>query len=143
MALVVGTNSWVSVAEATAYLDDSFNAGDWYTSGVDQDGALVRAFRELSAFYSLPATAAQAMKDAQCEQALFLIQNDVDLDERVAIRTMGVQEAGVVKERYVEGAVEVTIAPMAKLLLDENYDIKGKTYATAIDLERDEDADVL
>lgn len=46
--LVVGTNTYVTNAEADAYLEDAVNGGPWaFLSEEDQDRALITAFRLL------------------------------------------------------------------------------------------------
>ena len=80
------------------------------------------------------------MKDAQCETALFLLQQQPDLDLRVGLQAQGVIAAGVVKERYKNNnTVELPLPPIVlKLLEDYNND----KAAYLIDLARNEEESV-
>lgn len=139
MPIVVGTNSWVTEAEADTYLGDRIGAEDYWVSGADKEGSLVTAYRWLMANpnLSLPTTATQAMKDAQCEYALFLTQHQPDIDLRMGLQAQGVTEAGVVKEKYrVKSQVGLPLPPAVAALLDTLRQNNGFHMG---DLERDEE----
>lgn len=91
MTAIVGTNSYVDVAEAGAYFADTYDADKWEAE-TNKDGALVSAAQQLDlmcewfgypsaddqtlAFPRLPDAdpVPQAIKDAQCQIALNISQ---------------------------------------------------------------------
>lgn len=141
MALQVGTNSWVSQAEADAYLADRLGADAW-TGATSQkkDQALVTAWRDLTSHphYALSkTTATQDMKDAQCEQALFRLQNESEIDKRMALAAQGVtriQLIGGFIENYGGVVLPVAAAATARLTAFR----KGAAIGSA-ELTRDDD----
>jgi hypothetical protein len=140
VTIVVGTNSWVTEAEANAYFEARVKAGEyWVNNAADNKPALVTAYKWLmSGKYSLAASisAEQPIKDAQCEMALFLLQHQPDLDLRMGLQAQGVIAAGVVKERYKDdNTVEMPIPPVLQQLL-QGYDTDRAVYL--VNLERNE-----
>ena len=143
-------NSWVEVDEATEYFEGRYGSGAWDALTpdpsddlhADKKKALVTAYRQLSSglFTGLPGTPTQAMKDAQCEQALFLLQQGGDNDLRGGLQAQGVTAAGVVKEQYnPDSAGKLAICPAAMQLLKDYYTpATGGVFGA--DLTRDEDA---
>ena len=138
VSITVGTNSWVTEVAADDYIGGRILAGDyWVDGGDDNIPALITAYRWLvsNPNYSFPATATQAMKDAQCEYALFLLQHQPDLDLRIGLQTQKVVEAGIVKEKYSQPTL-LPIPPVVANLIE--------TYLTStgfhiFDIERDEE----
>ncbi len=142
MAIVVGTNSWVTEAIANTYLGDRLDADGYWVDGAENNPrALITAYRWLNAGkYSFPDTATQVMKDAQCEYALFLLEHQPDLDLRMGLQVQGVITAGVVKERYkFDNFVELPIPPIVQSLLAA-YDTDRPIYM--VDIERNEEETV-
>lgn len=141
MSLSVGVNSWISRTDADAYFADRLKAAAWTGAGTaDKDAALVTAWRYLTAHphYALGFPGDQAMKDAQCEQAIFLLQNQDELDERMALQAQGmqiVQLIGGFIENY-GGGVILPLAHLAKARLEAHR--SGKAIGSA-ELERDDD----
>ena len=141
MALAVGTNSWISVADANTYFGDRVGVTNYWCSGAEKEEALVTAWRWLTGCsdYTFPATAVQAMKDAQCEYALFLLQHQPDIDLRMGLQAQGVVEAGVVKEKYGVGPGGIPLPPIVQGLLRAYY--TGATIKL-LNLERDDEESV-
>ncbi len=142
MAIVVGTNSWLTEAAANTYMGNRLDADSyWVDEAPDNVRALITAYKWLNAgSYSFPTTPVQVMKDAQCEMALFLIQHQPDLDLRMGLQAQGVIAAGVVKERYKDdNYVELPIPPIVKKLL-EDYSTERPVYL--INIERNENESV-
>jgi hypothetical protein len=143
MSIVVGTNSWVTEAEADAYLATRFGAGDYWVSGVDKEAAIATAYSWLinSPKFSLTADtdAAQKIKDAQCEMALFLVMNQPDIDIRLGLQSQGVMEAGIVKEKY-NGKKPTLPIPFTVAFMLEDYAQERAIHM--INLERNEDEGV-
>lgn len=99
MAVVVGTNSWVTIAEADDYLTDRIDAADWFLLGdTDNPGIVSKTSLLVSAFHWLNTSATisssstdDSVKNAQIEAALFLQKHYTELDERRAAASMGVK----------------------------------------------------
>lgn len=142
MALVVGENSWLTVAEAEPYFSTRIGSSEYWCSGADKEAALITAYNQLNGcgLFNFPTEVAQAMKDAQCEQALFLLIHIEDIDRRKGLQAQGVTAAGIVKESYGDGLDEIPICANAKNFLKE-YSIEGQDIY-AVDLERDEEEEV-
>jgi len=124
--ITVGTNSWLTEAAANTYFDARLMSSDYWTdSASDNIPALITAYNWLNAGgFSFPVTVTQAMKDAQCEMAFFLLQHQPDLDLRMGLQVQGVIAAGVVKERYRDdNTVELPVPVIvAKLLAGYSTD---------------------
>jgi hypothetical protein len=112
---------WVTIAEADAYFATRLNAAEVWASGTDKAAALTTAYNDLVACgefdFSNVASGddANPLKMAQCEQALFLLQ-DPSMEKRLALQAQGVTSAGIVSESY-RGADSIVISPRAKQAL--------------------------
>ena len=140
--ITVGTNSWVTEAEANTFFEARIKSSDyWTTSAADNIPALITAYKWLNCGkYNFPTTATQPMKDAQCEYAFFLLQHQSALDLRMGLQVQGVIAAGVVKEQYKDDAyVEMPIPPVVQALLKE-YDTDRPIYM--VNIERNEEESV-
>lgn len=102
MGLVVGTNSYASLAEADAYLTDRIGATGWFAlsdtpsaPGEDsKESMLVSAYYWLtgSSMLDLPATSSSpAIKNAQIEAALYLSEFYLGMKNRRAKIAQGVE----------------------------------------------------
>lgn len=140
MPITVGTNSWITEADADTYFGTRFASSDYWCSGVDKDGALITAHQWLKNNPNLtfPTTVSQSMKDAQCEMALFLLQHQPDIDLRMGLQAQGVIEAGIVKEKYSQRS-SVPI-PAVVMALIEAY--RGDSPVRMINISRNEDEGV-
>ena len=141
MALTVGTNSWVTVAEADTYLGDRVGVSQYWDAIAEKAAALVTAYRWLvgSGEFAFPTTVTQIMKDAQCEYALFMIQHQPDIDLRLGLQEQGVIEAGIVKEKYRGGNPGIPYPPIVQSML-RPFTTSGPFKL--INLERDDNEDV-
>lgn len=142
MALTVGENSWVTVEEADTYFSSRLGSSEHWVSGAEKESALITAYNQLNGcgFFDFPASATQVMKDAQCEQALFLLVHVEDIDRRKGLQVQGVATAGIVKESYKENIDQIPICTNAKNFL-KDYSVEGKDIY-AVDLTRDEEEDI-
>ena len=144
MALVVGQNSWVSVAEADTYLTNKIGTGDWFdlsstsTPGAEsKESYLVSAFRWLisSPEFSIdPAATDDNVKNAQIEAAEFLLFNYKDRRDRMGAITSGVTDfdyskrsetldlAKMVIPIHIRGLLSVYGQSSAFVLLSGEYD---------------------
>jgi hypothetical protein len=148
MDITVGTNSWLTYADASLYFEEKFPSTHWDSAeDSNRKKALATAYRDLNAMdgYSFVSTPSDAMKNAQCEQAYFLLAWGDDMERRDALREAGVSTMSVGKA-FSEGMTKmssqraglgsVTIAPRALDLL-KSY--KTPTAPIVIgDLERDD-----
>jgi len=141
MAIDVGTNSWIDVADATTYFAERIGASKYWPASLsepDKEAALITAYRQINSIsdYSFPDDATDNMKFAQCEQALMLVAFADEMFRRSALQSQGVAEAGIVKEKYnLDG--EVKISDIAKSLLT-GFETEAPFYT--VQKERDEDA---
>ena len=104
MSLIVGTNSWVSVAQADAYLTDVPEATDWFNlvedpieaGGEAKTSYLILSFRTLVTHPDLnglsASTTDEKVNDAQIELALYLLRYREDFEQRSMLMSSGVQE---------------------------------------------------
>lgn len=110
MAIVVGTSSWATVAEADAYLTDRINADEWFAlpdppanpGEVSKDSLLISAFRWLMSAPQLSLSASLSsddIKNAQIEAAWFLYEHHSALNERRAAIFTGVEEFGLSRRK--------------------------------------------
>ncbi len=139
---VPGVNSWVTEATANAFFNSRIYASDYWVNGnANNEPALITAYNWLNAGnYDFPAVATQAMKNAQMEYALFLLQHQPDLDLRMGLQAQGVVAAGVVKEKYKDdNYVELPIPPIVQKLI-EDYETDRPVYL--VNLERNEEEGV-
>ena len=95
MALVVGTNSWVTLVEADAYFADHPKSSPWdVLDDPTKEQYLILSFNWIvndPAFTAVPSTVDQNVKNGQCEGALFLINYYDDYTKRDALIATGVQ----------------------------------------------------
>jgi len=131
MAIIVGTNSWVTLAEANSYFAERYAVNVSWDALDDpsKEAALITAYKQLtqSNLYSFPTTSTQIMKDMQCEQAIFLVIQGDALDRRIGLQAQGVLEAGIVKEKYDKNMRgKISIAPIVQEVFKNNdYEIYG------------------
>jgi len=75
-------DSWISEEEADTYFEGRLNSDEWDES--IKEVALITAFRDLNLIVKLDIdlfsdeTPLSVLKAAQCEQALYLLKQDVD-----------------------------------------------------------------
>jgi hypothetical protein len=122
---------WVTLAEADAYFTTRLNSSAWSALATDEPktAALTTAQNDIVAanryvfededgvdLTTDDTTASQEMKDAVCEQALFLL-NDPDMETRLSLQQQGVKAAGIVQETYGGGVNGVPLAPRVERIL--------------------------
>lgn len=143
--LVVNTNSWVTEAEANDYMESRFGSWEFWDDETNKAAALITAYKRIAesgAFSNLPSTANQAMKDAQCEMALFLVAEGGDILRRKSLQVQGVTSAGIVKEAYDASVRNRIPFPPEVTKLLEAYAGDLDTNCFFDDLSRDDDEDV-
>lgn len=142
--LLVGTNSWVTVEEADAYMESRFGSWEFWTDETNKEAALITAYKKIvqsGYFENLPTTSNDNMKDAQCELALFLVMESGDLLRRAGLQSQGVVQAGISKESYDPSARgKLAFPPEVLALLKEYTDQNSGAFF--LDLTRDDAEDV-
>jgi hypothetical protein len=95
MSVIVGTNSWVTIAQADAYLATKYGAGAWAAFSVaDKTALLITAFNiiRFQSGYNVPASStSQVVKDAQCLLAWWWYLHGEEWDKRAALYASGVR----------------------------------------------------
>jgi len=95
MAIVVGTNSWVTLAEADTYFSTRIGSAPWDALvDSDKEKYLITAYNWIyydSAFNVPAASTETAVKYGQCEAALFLISYYTDMDKHDAMISNGIK----------------------------------------------------
>jgi hypothetical protein len=130
-------STWVSEADADTYFSTRLGASTYWASGTEKEAALTTAQWQIEnsdLFTGYPdlsvtgETAVQAMADAVCEQALFLLQ-DTDVDSRMALQAQNVQQAGIVQETYKLGNGGIAISGRAFACMQKaGYTKYGKGF---------------
>lgn len=102
MALTLGVNSWVTVAQADAFLGDRIGTAPWFAleetatepGEESKETYLTTAYQWLSGAYGIGADAAapQSLQDAQTLAANWLIGNREDYEKRESLVASGVEE---------------------------------------------------
>ena len=147
MALVVGSNSWVSRAEADAYLEYRVDASAWDTlddvpasfGAASKDSYLVTAFYWLynNVEFEVPLeTSDPNVKNAQIEAALFLMKYQGDYEKREALISSGVTSFERSKWKEDLGAVSLPDRIKGMLVSYNNANAVVQLYPEDYDDER-------
>ena len=99
MALVVGQNSWVTIAEGDTYLTDRIDSLDWFNLvDTGNPGAMSKTVLLASSFHWLQGDPSVTLsstltddnvKNAQIEGALFLMKYSLELQAKRAFLSFG------------------------------------------------------
>ena len=97
MALIVGTNSWGSLAEAELYFGDRIDTEGWTALPDDATKSkfLVSAFRWIynDPMFDVPVDSEESsVKEGQFEAVLFLVNYSKEYEKRAALISMGVEK---------------------------------------------------
>lgn len=141
-----GEIGWITEEAADAYFGTRYGAAEYWASGTDKEGALATAYNMLNGCgrFSFPTEATTAMRVAQCEQALFIVQQGKALDLRASLRAQGVRKADEVGETYAAEDAAMPISPRAAAFLKDYVKTAGGAfYSATIDREPTEDTDSL
>jgi hypothetical protein len=133
---------WINISDANTYMATRLGASKYWTDTAEKAAALQTAYNQLvgCGLFSFPSTAAQVMKDAQCEMALFLLAHQEDMDVRLGLQAQGVSAAGIVNETYKPEEIDgIPIPPIVRKLLEAYETASPISIAT---LERDEEEDL-
>ena len=135
---------WVTLEEAETYMASRLGAEKYWHTGVSKTAALTTAYNQLNAcgWFDFPTDISTNMKNAQCEQALFLLIHQEDMDVRLGLQAQGVSAAGIVQETYGKEIEGIPISPHAKQML-EDYEDADKSAFQVKEISRDDDEDVI
>lgn len=94
MALVVGTNSWATVAEADTYFSEKYGASAWAgLANAEKESLLISAYRwiQQQAIFSIsPSSTSAVVKQAQFETAWYIYNFWAEHEKRRALYVQGV-----------------------------------------------------
>lgn len=126
MSLTVGTNSWVTVAEADTYFADSFGRSAWSgLSNAVKEQLLITSYRwiQQQRLFTIPATSTEEIvKQAQMELAWFVYNYKADYDKRSALYDGGVRKFKI--EQFEEELAENSFPSEIQDMLSD-YITKG------------------
>lgn len=137
MALTVGTNSWVTLAEAETYFSERIDSTPWSSlaDNATKEKYLISAYRWIiyDPMFSVPSTSSSdAVKFGQCEAAIFLISYSKEYDKRQALIASGVKE-------FVYSRWEEKLGEAVKPLSVINYFTSGGYYRGGVSVTVFED----
>ena len=104
--IVVGTNSWITLAEADDYMDSKFGAANWAAATQDnRERSVISAFRKIyfNEDYDIAKTSTdEKVKAAQAETAYYILSYEEENKQRKNLQSAGVESFTVSKfsERY-------------------------------------------
>ena len=136
--VVVGVNSWATVAQADLYFESRYNSDAWAALTLNQKSQLLitafRWIRQQSAF-SVPAEdTSEVVRQAQCEAAWFVLNWFEEYEKRRALTASGVKSY---KAMDVSETFEAVAFPpfLGDILSDYNIEIGGTLVRVSRDLE--------
>ena len=133
LVLSVGTNSWVTLAEADLYFEGKYQASTAWAALTDsvKNQLLVSAYRwiQQQALFSISASStAQIVKDAQCEAAWYLYSYGDEDEKRRALISQGVTEFEL--NEWREELSKYEFPGFLSDMLDDYYTGKGARLVT-------------
>lgn len=136
--IIVGVNSWLTIAQADAYFEAKYGAAAWATlSLLVRTQLLITACRWLRQQASLSialSDTSQVVKDAQCEAAWFLYSYQASYEKRRALYSSGVKSFRVLD--WSESLGEVTFPPfLSDMLTDYVVSLNSQFPRMSRDLE--------
>lgn len=103
MSITVGTDSWITLANADTFFSSHIGSSPWDAlSDADKEKYLKTAYRWIyyDSAFTVPASSSEtAVKYGQCEAALFLINYYSEYDKHDAMSAMGIKSFGYSKRR--------------------------------------------
>ncbi len=99
--ITVGTNSWVTIAEADIYFESRYGASAWAgLSTANKTSLLITAYNWINSqiqFTIAASATAAVVKNAQCESAWYIYSYWTEHEDRRALYTQGVREFDISK----------------------------------------------
>lgn len=130
MALTVGTNSWVTVAEADTYFDERFGASAWAAlPNATKEQLLISAYRWIQAqslFTIAASSTAEIVKQAQMETAWYMYKYWDQHEDRRALVAQGVTDFKI--SQFEETLSEVKFPGFISDMLEDFITGGGSTF---------------
>lgn len=107
--IIVGTNSWCTIVESNAYLEEKWNANTWTTlTDAQKTQLLITAYRWVNGddrFSIAVNSTNNNVKNAQIETAWYIYNNNDEIEKRISLQQQGVVSFGLSKfsENYSKG----------------------------------------
>ena len=134
MAIVIGSNSWISIADADDYLTYRVGAEDWFSlTDVGNPGAESKTTFLVTAFYWLfgssllnisKSATDDNVKNAQCEAALYLMSNYTEYFQRRGVLATGLKTIALDMRQEAFDAAQLSIPSYILSMLAE-YNISN------------------
>ena len=94
-SITVGTNSWVTIAESDTYMEERWQGSTWASISDDnKTQLLITAYRWINAddrFEIAASSTDDNVKYAQIETAFYIYNRYVQIEDRMALQSQGVQ----------------------------------------------------
>lgn len=139
--VVVGVNSWVTIAEADAYFEAKWGAAKWASLTLTQKAQLLisacRWIRQQSTLSVTLSSTAELVKNAQLEAAWFIYQWFDEYEKRRALTSSGVRSWKALDASETLAAVEFP-AFLSDMLSDFIVEAGGLIVSASRDLEDNE-----
>jgi hypothetical protein len=135
--IVIGDNSWVSLAEANTYMAQRFQGGAWATiDATEREQLLIFAYRLINSIhgYVFPDVPNNQMKYAQIEGSWFLYNFYEEFTQRQALYGMGVEDFTISK--FKEKITRVPTLPPIVTGMLESFITLGEFFPV---ITRDDD----
>jgi hypothetical protein len=135
VTLTVGTNSWCTLAEANAYLEEKPTAGAWAgLSDTVKKQWLITAYRYIFRHFNVTATVTTNKKYAQIELAWWFYLYYTNWEKRESLIAGGVTKFKI--SRFEEELDKISIPHFLNDLLPDSIKAIGENFFT---VERDND----
>lgn len=132
VVVIVGSNSWVTRAEADAYFEEKWNASAWAAlSDLQKDQLIITAYRWINQQPNLSISAASTatkVKNAQYEAAWFIYEYWTSYAKRRALDASGVDNFRV--SSFSESINDVKFPAYILGMLDEFIVNEGGYFPT-------------
>ena len=123
--ITVGTNSWITLAEADAYLANKFGADNWAAAvQSSREQAIITAFWRIygSSEYTIAKSSTdENVKNAQAETAYFILTYSGELSKRAALQSAGVKSHSVSKFKETYSGNVGTLLPQEAIDLLDSF----------------------
>jgi hypothetical protein len=136
LTLTVGTNTYVTLAEANAYLEGKFGADGWFSlTDTVKKQCLITAYRWIVRLGVSPTSTANNVKSAQVELAWWIYQRYAEYEDREALYAGGVRDFTVLK--WSEELEAPDVPSFIKDLIGEEIGLGGFFPEFSRELESD------
>ena len=139
LTLTVGTNTWVTLAEANSYMAAKWGAESWSEmSAENRKKLLIHAYNWINRLsnYSFGSTITTNMKYAQIELSWYVYENNDGHKKHEALNAQGVKEFDISK--FSEKLTGKTELPQTVKDLLADYDLYSGGYLPLVDREVEE-----